>query len=82
MCGDLATDPLGLAILLGLGYRDFSVAPVSIPEARELLGTVSASELTELCANLGDPERVLTVRDRVSAYLDEVLPFERSRLSE
>ena len=82
VCGDLATDPLGLALLVGLGYRDFSVAPVSIPEMRELLGTVSASELAGLCADLGDSGRVLSARERVSAYLDDVLPFERSRLSE
>lgn len=82
VCGDLASDSLGLAILVGLGYRDFSVAPVVIPENRELLGTLSAGELTDLCSGLEDRERVATVRDRVSAYLERTVPFEIGRLSE
>jgi phosphotransferase system enzyme I (PtsI) len=82
VCGDLATDSVGLAVLVGLGYRDFSVAPVAIPEIREILGTLSASDLSELCADLHDPNRVSTLRDRVSRYLEQTVPFEISQLSE
>ncbi|MDX1392982.1 MAG: phosphoenolpyruvate--protein phosphotransferase [Gemmatimonadota bacterium] len=82
VCGDLATDATGLAILVGLGYRDFSVAPVSVPETRELLGTLSAATLAELCADLAEPERVATVRDRVTEYLERTIPEEMTRLAE
>jgi len=82
VCGDLATDPEGLAILVGLGYRDFSVAPMAIPEIRELLGTLSASDLSALCADTDDPERVTSLRARVAAYLDRTVPFETIRLSD
>ncbi|MFV1987359.1 MAG: phosphoenolpyruvate--protein phosphotransferase [Gemmatimonadota bacterium] len=82
VCGDLATDSVGLAILVGLGYRDFSVAPMAIPEIRELLGTLSAADLSRICANLDDPGRVATLQDRVERYLDQTVPFETSRLSQ
>lgn len=82
VCGDLATDPVGLALLVGLGYRDFSVAPVAIPEIRELLGTLSAGELSRLCEGLDDRERVGTIRARLEDYLSRAVPFETGGLSE
>jgi len=82
VCGDLATDPVGLALLLGLGYRDFSVAPVAIPEIRELLGTLSAGELSRLCEGLDDPVRVGAIRDRLEDYLARTVPFETGGLPE
>lgn len=80
VCGDLASDPVGLGLLIGLGYRDFSLAPTSIPEIRELLGTLSAAELSELCEDLDDPDRVSSLPSRLAEYLRETLPFETSRL--
>lgn len=80
VCGDLASDPLGLALLIGLGYRDFSLAPTSIPEIREMVGTLSAAELAELCEDLDDPERVSSLKGRLGEYLRETVPFETSRL--
>ncbi len=79
VCGDLASNPVGLALLLGLGYRDFSLAPTSIPEIRELLGTLSAAELEETCRDLDDPERVSSVARRLAEYLTDTVPFETSR---
>jgi phosphotransferase system enzyme I (PtsI) len=37
VCGDLAADPLGLPLLVGLGYRSLSMAPAELPLAREAL---------------------------------------------
>ncbi len=74
VCGDLATDPEGLALLLGLGYRDFSVAPTRLPEIRELIGTLSAADLAMLCASTAASGSDL--RRRLRAYLEETSPFE------
>ena len=81
VCGDLASNPIGLSVLVGLGYRDFSLAPTSIPEIRELLGTLSATDLAELCEDLEDPERVSTLKPRLGEYLRDTVPFETSRFS-
>jgi len=82
VCGDLATDPVGLALLVGLGYRDFSVAPVAIPEIREVLGTLSAGDLAELCGDPWDAERVVTLRERLEAYIARTVPFDPGGLTE
>lgn len=81
VCGDLAADPLGLALLIGLGYRDFSLAPPSIPEVRELIGMLSASDLSELCDGLDDGEEVAGLRARLKRYLSETVPDEATTLT-
>ena len=37
LCGELAADPLAIPILLGLGLDEFSMAPASIPAAKQLI---------------------------------------------
>lgn len=48
MCGDMAADPVALPVVLGLGYRSFSVPATSLPFAQELVRRVDASELRSL----------------------------------
>jgi phosphotransferase system enzyme I (PtsI) len=43
VCGELAADPIGAAVLVGLGVTDLSVTPVAIPAVKEnLLGIEAA----------------------------------------
>ncbi len=44
VCGDMAADPLGAVILLGLGYRKLSMVAQDIPIIKYLLMNVSAKE--------------------------------------
>ncbi|OFW09696.1 MAG: phosphoenolpyruvate--protein phosphotransferase [Acidobacteria bacterium RIFCSPLOWO2_02_FULL_67_36] len=37
VCGEMAADPLQLALLIGLGLREFSMAPTSVPLAKRVL---------------------------------------------
>ena len=66
VCGELAGDPMAVALLLGLGVTELSLLPAQIPlvkqavrathlgEARELaraaLGAASAADVRRLCA--------------------------------
>ena len=52
MCGDMAADPIALPVVLGLGFRSFSVPAVSLPFAQELVRRVDASVLAELARTL------------------------------
>ena len=45
VCGEMASDPALLAVLIGLGLTDFSMTPGAIPAARRLIESVSASDL-------------------------------------
>lgn len=76
VCGDLCTDPVGLAVLLGLGYRKFSLPPLSVPEVREIVGAVAAGELAGICRELDDCETAGEIRAHVSLYLEGAVPFE------
>jgi len=44
VCGEMASDPLGIFLLLGLGYREFSVAPTTVPLVRWLVRRLRVSE--------------------------------------
>ena len=43
VCGEMAADPATLGLLVGLGYRTFSMRPAAVPIAKDALGRISAS---------------------------------------
>ncbi len=40
VCGEMASDPLGVVLLLGLGYRTLSVAPPALPFLKWVVRTI------------------------------------------
>lgn len=61
LCGEIAGDPSFLPLLLGLGYRNLSVAPVLIPELDEAIArqTLSGAEaLARRCLQAASAEEV------------------------
>ena len=76
VCGDLATDPVGVAALLGLGYRVLSLPPISIPEIREIVRAVSADELERITRGLDNCETAGEIRAHLSLYLEGAVPYE------
>ncbi|MES1255803.1 MAG: putative PEP-binding protein, partial [Acidobacteriota bacterium] len=45
VCGEMASDPLLLGLLVGLGLTEFSMTPGAIPAAKEMLAGVRFDEL-------------------------------------
>jgi len=45
LCGEMASDPVVLALLVGLGLREFSMTPAAIPLARRLLQEMRHDQL-------------------------------------
>jgi phosphotransferase system enzyme I (PtsI) len=45
LCGEMASDPVVLALLVGLGLREFSMTPAAIPLARRLLQEMRSDDL-------------------------------------
>lgn len=69
VCGELAGDPVGAAVLLGLGFRKFSVSLTALPEIREVIRNVSTAELEQLVGRLDRAEAGSEIREPVRRYL-------------
>jgi phosphotransferase system enzyme I (PtsI) len=52
MCGEMASEPAYLPILLGLGYEELSMNAVSIPKVKKVLRRCSKSEAEALAAQV------------------------------
>jgi phosphotransferase system enzyme I (PtsI) len=50
VCGEMAGQPLQAVLLVGLGFRELSMAPSAIPRVKEALRAVAASEAEALAA--------------------------------
>ena len=50
VCGEMASDPAMLALLIGMGLAQFSMTPAAIPVARQVIQEVDARELREVAA--------------------------------
>jgi phosphoenolpyruvate-protein kinase (PTS system EI component) len=59
VCGELAADPIGIAVLVGLGILDLSVTPVAIAEVKESLSAIDSARVCVLAEKaLGAAEAV------------------------
>jgi len=69
VCGEMASDPLLLKLLIGCGLREFSMTPGALPMARRVVKDTSARQMLRVAA------RVLTLGtvEEIERYLgDEV----------
>ncbi|HEY7684266.1 MAG TPA: phosphoenolpyruvate--protein phosphotransferase [Gemmatimonadales bacterium] len=81
VCGEMASDPLSLVLLLGLGYRTLSVGPPAIPLVKWVIRTVPmdvatrAAQAALAADRQADVSRALrdVVRDHVDPRLFESL---------
>ena len=48
LCGEMASDPALLTLLVGLGLTEFSMTPGAIPVAKQVLAEVNSTELRAL----------------------------------
>src|SRR4029450_3688136 len=50
LCGEMASDPALLALLVGMGLSQFSMTPAAIPVARRVITEFDARELRSVAA--------------------------------
>lgn len=85
VCGELAANPLGVYLLLGLGVSVLSVAPSALPEIKKVVRTVPAAdarERVERALSAPDPETVREVlTEGLSEWLDLTMFSGRWNLS-
>jgi phosphoenolpyruvate-protein phosphotransferase len=71
LCGEMAGDPLGTPLLLGLGLDEFSMAPKSIPAVKRLVRQLTEKE----CKTIAENALKLPTAAAVEKYLKEVVPL-------
>ncbi|MEO0135021.1 MAG: putative PEP-binding protein, partial [candidate division WOR-3 bacterium] len=78
LCGELASEPFGIIILIGMGIDELSMAPQFIPYAKELisfLDTDFCKEIAEKVINFSTPSEVLRyLKKRIKK---EKIPLEK-----
>ena len=69
MCGEICGDPLYTVLLLGLGLREFSLAPALLPDVKKIVRKIGMREAEEIA------ERVCAYNDADEAenYLEEFM---------
>ena len=73
MCGDMAADPIGLGLALGLGYRKISVPVSVVPLARAVIRSVDLTTATEAAAEALGCTSSKEVRDLALSRFDKEL---------
>ncbi len=52
LCGEMASDPRYVPILVGLGLRELSLNPVTLPEVKSAIRGIHAGQAAELAASV------------------------------
>lgn len=52
LCGEMASDPALLGLLIGLGLTEFSMTPAAIPMARQVVREINAREARRLAVDV------------------------------
>ena len=69
VCGEMASDPAVLALLIGMGLTQFSMTPVAIPVAHQVIQELDARELRRIAVRA----LKLSSAPEIEQYLTEAL---------
>ena len=76
VCGEMASEPEYIMLLLGLGVRTFSLAPPMIPEVKQIIRSVTISDCNQLTRKIltMNSQRQITnyLRDAARKIIPEV----------
>jgi len=78
VCGEMAGDPLYLAILIGLGVDTLSVNPISVPRVKRVIRRMKYSDLVKLAQNA----LISSTAEEVEELIKEKMPHIFSNLFE
>jgi phosphocarrier protein FPr/phosphocarrier protein len=62
VCGGLASDPVAVPVLIGLGVHELSMVPAVIPQLKALIATLSVDDCTALATHALERETAEAVR--------------------
>ncbi len=71
MCGGMASEPLLVPLLVGLGLRTLSMAPGSIPMVRSIIRHISSEEAEALTRQSLEMATATEIERLISDYMDQ-----------
>lgn len=74
VCGELASDPLGAVILMGLGVDELSVHPSDIPFIREIVTKVEYKKAKELAKRVLEMTNSKEVKEAAEEFIKKYVP--------
>lgn len=79
LCGEMAGDALGLAVLVALGIRKVSVSPSGVLKTKKRLSMLNAAALREIGNSIVNAEDAAEALRLLSKVLPEDYPSERAQ---
>ena len=73
LCGEMASDPALLTLLVGLGLTDFSMTPAAIPTARQVLAEIRAEDFRALARRIARLPTAQDIERELEAALEGVV---------
>jgi len=72
VCGELAGDPVAIPVLVGLGVRELSMNPGSIPRAKDIVRRIRAGDARSLAARVLAADSAPSARQLAREFLEGV----------
>lgn len=74
VCGEIASDPIGAVVLMGLGIDELSVHPSDIPFIREVVTRVEYKKSKELAKKVLEMNNSREVKDEAKEFIKKHVP--------
>jgi phosphoenolpyruvate-protein phosphotransferase len=72
VCGELAGDPVAIPVLVGLGVRELSMSPASIPRAKDVVRSLRLDEAESLAERVLQAESAPSARRLAHDFLERI----------
>jgi phosphoenolpyruvate-protein kinase (PTS system EI component) len=74
LCGEMAGTPRGLVLLLGMGFRSFSMSPAFVPMAKELIRHIRLDQADRIVSQAIQRKTTRQVKRWMDQQLAEICP--------
>lgn len=78
MCGEMAGDPFNLPVLMGLGLKELSMNPGSIPVVKQMVRKMDSTDTKNLVDEILKMGKVEDIIARVNTKYRDILPYRES----
>jgi phosphotransferase system enzyme I (PtsI) len=74
VCGEVASDPEYIMLLLGMGVRNLSLAPPMIPEIKQVIRSVTIEECNHLARRVATMDSQRQIKNYLRDAAMKILP--------